>query len=502
MELNEKSKITLNKNKTYYFIGIGGIHMSALAKILINKGYKIAGSDINKTFITEEFAQKGYEINYTQKKENIKNDYVVVKTDAISKDNEEYIRALELELDIIPRPLLLTHLSNLGNISIAISGTHGKTSTTTLLSHTLIKTGYDPTCIIGGIVPDWNSNLRIGNSGIVVYEACEAFNNFRYYQPNYLIITTIDVDHLDHLKDFENIKSYFRKFIEKVSKENKVILNFDDENIRNMKDSFNDNVYYYTAKKTTVEEMKTNSILISTDYEKSKIIEKNGKRATSISIQTIDGEIKKLTLPMFGLHNVQNLLGTISVAYLLYYNQYYKPSNEKNCKFLETISNTYEDFSNAKRRFEYVGEYQGAKIYNDYSHHPKEIESMLNTAKIYTNSNKKIIVVFQPHLYSRTRDFYIDFAKSLSKADIVILLPIYPAREKPISGITSKLITDELTKLNNSCYNAKDWEYAKAILERIASEQHIILTVGAGDIGNFYKKLVVNQNEISKPEPI
>lgn len=492
MELNEKSKITLNKNKTYYFSGIGGIHMYALANILIDKGYTIAGSDINKTELTEEFRQKGYQINYSQKKENIKDNYVIVKNHAIGKDNEEYIKAVELGLEIIPKPLLLTHISTTAKVNIGISGTHGKTTTTTLLSHILIEMGYDPTCIVGGVVPEWNSSLRQGQNEIIVYEACEAFNNFRYYKPDYLIITSIDVDHLDHLKNFENIKVYFRKFIEKVSEKNKVILNLDDETIFDMHTSFNDKVYYYSAKDINLDTMHSERILVSSDYKKTEVItdNKNGENESFIELQTIDGDTKKIKFPLLGLHNVQNLLGAISVAYLLYQDKSLKLSNEKKGGFLENISNIFENFSNAKRRFEYVGEFQGAKIYNDYSHHPKEIESMLNTAKIATNESQKIIVVFQPHLYSRTRDFYVDFAKSLFKADNIILVPIYPAREKPIEGVSSKLIADELAKLGKKCYNVEHWEEAKEFLQRLASKQDIILTVGAGSVGNFHKELI------------
>lgn len=473
MEYNEKSKIIFDRNKTYYFIGIGGINMSALAKILINKNYKIAGSDIKKTDITEYFEEKGYIINYNQIKGNIKDNYVIVKTDAILKDNEEYIQSIKLGLDIIPRALLLSYLSKKYDKSIAISGTHGKTTTTTMLSHILTYCGLDPTCVIGGIVPMWDSNLRIGKGNLFVYEACEAYNNLKYYEPDYLIITSIDADHLDYYGNLENLKNYFIEFINKVAKNGFVLLNIGDKIIKTMVNKFKGNIYFYSVGS---ERNSDTNLLISANIKQYK------KNFTYFNIY-INEKKYSIKIPVYGTHNIENVVSAIAIANLF-------------INDIKKIAKSLENFVNPKRRFEYVGKFLGADVYNDYSHLPKEIDRMMEISKVLsTEKAGRIIIIFQPHLYSRTRDFYKEFAQSLSKADIIILVPIFPAREYPIKGVTSKLIYDELTKSNKKAhlflhyFICSDLDEAKNLLKEIVMKNDVIITLGAGDIGEFYETL-------------
>ncbi len=471
MEYTETTKIELNKDKTYYFIGIGGISMSALAKILIDRGFKIAGSDTTKTEITKFFEDKGYEINYKQVSENIKNDYTIVYTDAIIKDtNGEYQEALKMGLDIIPRASLLSHLAKEKKTSVAISGTHGKTTTTTMLSHILIECGLDPMCLVGGIVPKWNSNLKEGQGNLFVYEACEAFNNLKYYSPHYLIVTSIDADHLDNFGTIENIKKDFTSLINKVAQTGFVLLNIDDEITFELKDKFKGNIHYYSI---NVEKAKKQNIKLLS-YAKN-ISFKDGYTEFELHIGANKSFIH---LPLYGLHNVQNFVSAVSIASFF----------EKD---IEKLSKSIESFVNAKRRFEFVGKFNGANVYNDYSHHPREIDSMMNIAKtVSSQKNGRIIVVFQPHLFSRTKEFYKEFAKSLSKADEILLMPIYPAREEPIAGVSSELILNELVKLNANSYLCIDWDKTKDKLQSIVRKDDIIITVGAGNIGDFYKKII------------
>lgn len=465
------NELISDKEKTYHFIGIGGISMSALAHILLDRGYKVSGSDITKTEITSFLEEIGCNIQYKQVKENIKDDYIIVLTDAIADDNPELLKAKELNLKIIHRAELLSMLSNEKSTSIAVTGSHGKTTATTILSHLLTGMNADPTCIVGGIVPMWESNYRIGEGDLFVYEACEAFNNFRYYHPDYLIVTSIDADHLDTYENIENITKYFVNFINKTAEKGIVILNIDDENIKNNIHKFKGNIKYYSANNINSNNIITKTIKhsIENDY-------------TILDIK-LQGEIYNgIKLPFFGEYNIQNFISSLTLTIEILNKNNDSVSTEK----INKIMNSY---IHPKRRFEYVGEFKGAKIFNDYAHHPKEIKVMLETAKIRF-PDKKITAIFEPHLYSRTQAFFKDFAKSLSIADRTYLIPIYPAREKPIKGVSSELIYKEMTKLNSDVviYNDFDMMY-KDLLSNINSN-HILITIGAGTIGELYKELI------------
>lgn len=459
----------LDKNKTYYFMGIGGINMSALAKLLISEGYRISGSDIQRTELTEFFELQGYKINYKQEKGNLNRDYVIIKTDAISKDNEEYKEALEMDLEIIPRAMLLNYLSKKNKkISLAVTGTHGKTTTTTMLSHIFCECGLDPTCVIGGIVPYWNSNLRIGDGDYFIYEACEAFNNFKYYEPNYLIVTSIDADHFDCLIDLENEKRYFIEFINRVGEKGFVLLNYDDENIKSISVKLKGNIKYYSINET-IENSSVIARATKIQYDKT---------ITEFDFIPDDKESFRIKANLLGLHNVQNALSALILSSFFI--------KEKEC-----LSKSLINFRNSKRRFEYLGEYRGAQVYNDYAHHPKEILALSNSVNTLLKESKKSLIIFQPHLYSRTKELYKSFAESLSHFDIVILFPIYPAREKAIEGVSSNLIYDELLKtMSKNNVFLSDFDSCQELVDKYSNTYDIILTVGAGSIGSYYSKFL------------
>ncbi len=475
---NDKDYLQLNKENTYYFSGIGGISMSALANILVNKGFKVIGSDIQKSDITEQLESRGIKINYKQIKNNINDNYVIIKSDAIGDNNEEIIQAKKKELCIIHRAVLLDYISKDKSRSLAISGTHGKTTTTSMISHLLIEMDYDPTCLIGGIIPSWKSNYRIGNGELFVYEACEAFNNLNYYTPDYSIITSIDEDHLDFYGNLENILAYFINYINRIAKDGLVILNIDDENIYKISKYIKGNIKYYSISNNKKYNEISNIVYRANNIN---IIQENNTIYTSFDLK-IHNLQKSYRIPIFGEYNIQNAIASICMIYEI----------TKNKNILNKIENAFSNFKNAKRRFEYLGSYLGANIYNDYSHHPKEIFSLLSTVKnIYKNVDYKIITIFQPHLYTRTQALYKDFAKSLSLSDFIILTPIYPAREEPIDGVSSDLIYKELLK-----YKSKDsikisntLDNSIEILDEVISKNDIVITMGAGNIGNLYKKM-------------
>ncbi len=486
----EKQLILNDNNKTYYFAGIGGVNMSALANILHNKGYNVAGSDIRESNITKDLENKGITVNYSQVKENIKDDYVIVRNNAISDTNEEIIEAQRKNLNIIERAELLDYLSkdNKRSTAIAISGTHGKTSTTSILSHLMIKLNMDPTCLVGGEIQTWGCTYRVGEGNYFVYEACEAFNNFQYYTPTHLIVTSIDVDHTDVFKNLDEIKSYFVEYINRVASSGIVILNGDDENIISIRNRLKGNIKYYSV-------LSNNKQNQDYDYTtvKYSTVSNNGKVYSAFDT-ILDGSSYSYEIPLTGVYNIQNSLSAIALLYEII------PDRSN---FSERINSAFYDFINAKRRFEYVGCYKGASVYTDFSHHPKEISLMLDNASNYRISkSSKIISVFQPHLYSRTKEFYKEFSSSLSKSDIVIITPIYPAREEPIVGVSSEMIYNELIKLKpqESVYIVPELLSSIGVINNVINKEDLLILIGAGDIGNLHKTLTPNPSPKGRGE--
>lgn len=442
-----------------YFSGINGIGMSGIAKILKQQGYDVQGSDLEYKDVTKSLEELGIKVHIGQSVENIENfkpDLYVYST-AIRTTNPEYIYADSTNTKMKRRGEMLADIVNEFDKSIAIAGTHGKTTTSSMCSISFLS--KDPYIVVGGIIPEIQSNSRIGNSDYFIIEADESDNSFLYLYPTYSVITNIEADHLEHHGSFENIKKSFIQFISQTKE--KVILSKDCPNISSLDlDEYKDKLVYYSTN------------------EKADIYAKDIKNLDGITKYTVvinDEEIGEFSLKVPGMHNIQNSLPVIYLAYI---------QNVDMEKVKESLSN----FTGANRRYQVIYD-EEIKIIDDYAHHPTEIRATINAAK--SNEKGKITVVFEPHRYTRTKFFMDEFAKALSLADRVILLPIYAASEDNESGISSQDLYDKIKKFDKQkeTYVMLPKEVMDYIYFNFEPNE-VYIFMGAGTVSKFAYKLV------------
>lgn len=450
-----------NSKKNIYFIGIGGIGMFGLAEYFLHNGYNVSGSDMTESHITKKLENLGAKIHIGHSENNIDDKVsMVVYTSAVKADNPEMIKAKSLNIRTIKRAEILGEIVN-DKFLIAVAGTHGKTTTTAMIGKVLIDAGCDPLIFVGGNVSLFNgSAVRFGNGKYAVVEADEYDRSFLTLKPDVAVITNIDADHLDIYKDLDDIKNTFKQFIANSKSDSKIIYCGDDKNIASF---IND-----TAGKKISYGFNEKNYFKIIDY-------KVKSNALNFSIMNSVSSYDNITLNLAGRHNALNSTAGFAVS---------KALNLDFNSFKKSIG----EFKTVDRRLQLKYDANGIKVYDDYAHHPKEIESSLNGLKEMGNS--RIIAVFQPHLFSRTRDFYKDFAKQLATADRVILLDIYPAREKPIEGVTSKLISDELIKMNKPVDYIQTNEKVLSSLISLVKTGDIVVFQGAGDITKLCDEFV------------
>ncbi len=447
-------KLDFNKPINIHFIGIGGISMSGLAEILLDRGFKISGSDKQKSALTQKLEDNGALIFYGQKAENISSDCsLVVYTAAIHPDNPEYARAKELGIPLMTRAELLGQMMLNYQSSIAVSGTHGKTTTTSMLAHILLASDTDPTVSVGGILPIIDGNIRIGASKYFLTEACEYTNSFLHFNPTLGIILNIEEDHLDFFKDINDIRHSFRKFAELLPNDGTLIINADIENTEYITSGLNCNIISYSVDKP--------ADLTASD------ISFNEFAIPSFNAIYKGTSLGRFELKVPGRHNISNALAAIAAAIVL------KLDTVK-------IANGLSAFTGTDRRFQFKGKVNGASIIDDYAHHPTEIKATLSTA--LKCPHEKLWVIFQPHTYSRTKAFFNEFVDALSSADEVILAEIYAAREQNTFGVYSKDIADCISKKGTK---ASYFPTFKEIIDYIKprlSAGDLVLTMGAGNV--------------------
>ncbi len=449
------------KNYHIHFVGIGGIGMSGIAELLIHLGYTVSGSDLKLSHITKRLEKKGGTIYQGHRKEQVTNANVVVTSSAISDENPEVIRAKELSISIIPRAEMLAELMRI-KYAIAISGAHGKTSTTAMVSQILNTAGLDPTVVIGGLLKGLDTNALHGKGEYIIAEADESDGSFLKYTPAIAAVTNIDLEHLDFYKDIEDIKDKFVQFINSVPFYGLAILCLDNEHIQDILPRVK---VRYTTYGTTAQ----------SDLEARDIEYKGNK--SHFKVFHFDEFLGEIKLNIAGKHNVCNAL--VGVATGL----------ELKIPF-ETIKAALEKIKGVKRRLEIKGEKKGIMVIDDYGHHPTEILATL-TAIRESYKDKRLIVVFQPHRYSRTQGLFDEFSRSFYQSDILIVLPIYAASEQEIEGVTSELLCDGIRKHGHkdvSC--APDFTQALSMITHKAKKGDIILTLGAGDVYTLGERLV------------
>lgn len=443
--------------KHIHMIGIGGISMSGIAEILTNSGFTVTGSDVFKSDITDKLVQNGINVTIGHDFINIRKANLVVYSAAIKPNDPELVEAKKLKIPVIERGDFLGQITKLYKDTICISGTHGKTTTTSMISLCFLEAQKDPTIQVGAILKPIDGNYRVGNSDYLIIEACEYVESFLKFFPKSEIILNIDNDHLDYFKTFDNIKNAFIKYVKKLPSNGLLVLNGDDPNCLDLANFTN-------AKSITYGFNNTNADF----YAKNLVCDSKGCYQFEVYKNDSFYGIFKLNIP--GTHNILNALSCIALC-----DAYGIDS--------ENIKNALFKFSGADRRFEYVGTYNGFDIYDDYAHHPTEIMALANSVKHTSYNNSWAI--FQSHTYSRTKLLLDDFANALSNFDNIIITDIYAARETNQSGITPQDLVQKLVSLNKNAIYIGPFEDISKYIRENAKKNDIVLTVGAGTITNL-----------------
>jgi len=438
-----------------HFVGIGGIGMSGIAEVLNSMGYKITGSDVKPSQITERLEGHGIIVKIGHSEENVSNSDVVVYSSAVKMDNPEIVFALKERIPVIPRAEMLAELMRL-KYSIAVAGTHGKTTTTSMVAKIFHTAGLDPTIIVGGQVKSMDdANACLGQGEYLVAEADESDKSFLKLFPTISIITNIDEDHLDNYKDIEDIKDNFVRFASNVPFYGAVVMCVDDQNTSD--------IIPLVKKRIITYGFSPRANIKAVDLEMNAF-------GSSFELVSMNMPLGRVTLNVPGKHNVLNSLGAIAVAL--------------NMEIpFDKICGGIGDFSGVKRRFEtvYRDEKKDIYIIDDYAHHPAEITTVINSAR--NMGDYKIITVFQPHLYSRTYKLCSRFAEALSKSDITVITDIYPAREEPMPGVDGEMLVKEIKKMKgDGVFYVKDKLELPDFLKDYLKEKTLVLFVGAGDI--------------------
>lgn len=447
-------RIDFHKPIHIHFIGIGGISMSGLAEILLEEGFTVSGSDTRESALTKKLESRGAQIMYGQKAENIApNIDCVVYTAAINRANPELIEAVAQKIPMLTRAELLGQLMKNYKTPIAVSGTHGKTTTTSMISHILLAGDMDPTISVGGILKAIGGNIRVGTSDTFITEACEYTNSFLHFFPKISVILNIEEDHLDFFKDLEDIRSSFRKFAELLPADGTLIINSDIDNYQEICEGLNCNVITYGSAP-------------GSDYSADHVTYDDYGHA-SFELLKRDGHTEHITLSVTGDHNVSNALSAIAVADLLGIP-------------MDITKKGLVSFCGTDRRFEYKGEFNGVTIVDDYAHHPTEIAATLKAARHYPH--EKLWCVFQPHTYTRTKAFFHEFAEALSHTDHLILADIYAARETDTLGISSADLAEEVKALGTDTHYFPSFDEIETFLKANCKAGDLLITMGAGDI--------------------
>ena len=428
--------------------------MSGLAEILLTENFKVSGSDSQKSALTDALEQKGAHIFIGQKTQNITPDIdLVVYTSAIHPDNPEYIAMKKLEIPCLSRAELLGQIMKNYEIPIAVSGTHGKTTTTSMISEILLHSDTDPTLSIGGILKSIHGNIRIGNSGYFVTEACEYTDSFLSFFPKIGIILNIEEDHLDYFKDIHAIRNSFHSFAALLPEDGTLIINGDIENYNEITEGLSCRIITY-------------GFSPDCDYYADHISYDEFAHP-SFSLKCKSAQDRNFSLSVPGKHNVSNAMAALVLSDLL--------SLEYENVFL-----ALKNFSGTDRRFEYKGTLNGVTIIDDYAHHPTEITATLSAAQNYPH--KSLWCVFQPHTYTRTRTFMNEFAAALSLSDHIVLADIYAARETDTLGISSLNLKEAIEKRGHECFYFSSFEEIENFLLKNCINGDLLITMGAGDV--------------------
>jgi UDP-N-acetylmuramate--alanine ligase len=448
------------KIKHIHFVGIGGIGMSGIAEVLLNLGYKVSGSDMKASDTTERLKKLGGEIRIGHRAENVASPHVVVISSAVTRDNVEVVAAREKQIPVIPRAEMLAELMRL-KYGVAIAGAHGKTTTTSMVATVLAAGGIDPTVVIGGKLNSLGTNAKLGQGEFLVAEADESDGSFLKLSPTIAVVTTIDEEHLDYYKDITEIKTAFLTFINKIPFYGVSVLCLDQPHIQSLIPQVQKRYQTY-------------GMSSQADYQARDVSLRALGSTFKVMNHVLDLGMFELSVP--GVHNINNSLAAIVVARELGID-------------IEIIRKALKDFSGVQRRFQIKGEVNGITVVDDYGHHPTEVKATLAAAA--SGMDRRVVVVFQPHRYTRTQHLLEDFFTSFNQADKLVIMDIYAAGEQPIPGVTGQALYEGIKK-----YGHKDVAFIPDrghIIEQLAGTLKtgdLVLTLGAGDVWKIGEQLL------------
>ncbi|MGB2696283.1 MAG: UDP-N-acetylmuramate--L-alanine ligase [Candidatus Zixiibacteriota bacterium] len=444
--------IKFRKIKKIHMVGIGGTGMCGIAEVLWNSGYKVTGSDSKLTEVTKRLGKLGIRISQGHRSEHVEDADVVVISSAISNGNPEVIFAEENKIPVIRRSEMLGELMRM-KFGIGVSGTHGKTTTTSMIGQILTQGGLDPTIVVGGKVIGWESNSKLGEGEYLVAEADEFDRSFLRLTPTVAVITTLEAEHLDYYKDLKEIEEAFLEFLNKVPFYGSVILCLDEESLQNLLPRIKKRIITY-------------GLLPQSDLQ---AVDLNFREnISSFKVKHKNKMLGELDLMLPGIHNVKNSLAAVAVGL------------ELDIPW-EKIKDALDNFQGVNRRLEIKGEINQVMVMDDYAHHPTEIEVSLRAVR--EGWKRRIITVFQPHLFSRTRDFHQEFGRSFFNSDILVITAIYPAREKPIPGITSEMIARAAKEYGHrEVHYIPETDDVVPFLLKNVRKNDLVITMGAGDV--------------------
>jgi UDP-N-acetylmuramate--alanine ligase len=444
-----------------HFVGIGGIGMSGIAEVLLNLGYKVSGSDVKRSAITDRLESYGGKIYEGHDAANVEGAQVVVISTAVRADNVEVVEAMRRQIPVIPRAEMLAELMRL-KYGIAVAGSHGKTTTTSMIATVMERGGFDPTVVVGGRLNTLGSNAKLGSGDFMVVEADESDKSFLKLSPTIAIVTNIDREHLDFYRDLDEIRDHFVQFVNKVPFYGAVIICLDDQNVQAIIPQIARRIITYGL--SAQADVAAGQVEVSREsFGSTFIVRRRGE------------ELGRVRLNVPGTHNICNALAAVSVGLDL------------EMKF-DTIAEALESFRGAERRFQIKGhvargnggERDGILVVDDYGHHPTEIRATLAAAK---STGRRLVVLFQPHRYTRTQALREEFARSFYDADVVLLTDIYAASEDPIEGVTAQALAEEIERFGHR--NARyigGVEAGAKVLSEVAQSGDLVLTLGAGNV--------------------
>ncbi len=444
-----------------HFIGIGGIGMSGIAELLLNLGFEISGSDLHESDIIKRLESLGISIQIGHHPDNIGSAEVVVYSSAIPQENSEIVMAHQKGLPVIRRAEMLGELISMKETSIGVGGTHGKTSTSSMIGSILAHGKKDPTMVVGGLVKSLDSNSKLGDGNIIVVEADEFDRSFLALNPTIGVITNIELEHTDCYADLDDLQKTFLQFAHAVPFYGEVILCIDSPAL-------------FEISSEITRPITTYGFSDFADYQ--AINFSFDAFASSYSIKHNDEIIGDITLNVPGKHNILNSLAAIIIGL------------EMGLDF-STVKEGIKSYAGVRRRFELKGIESDIMVVDDYAHHPTEVSATLQAAK--SGWNRRIISIFQPHLFSRTQEFFREFGQALLESDLVLVTDVYPAREKPISGITGEMIYKELDRLGHAnAYYVPDLDDVIEKLDQIVQPGDLVITLGAGNIWRYSEKYI------------